>query len=161
MAWQSEMVRILRHLIADISTTSPVYDNSRLEEVILVSAQLMQNELDFPQTYTVDVDERILSPDPTQNTKDASFINLVCLRGAVLVLGSEYKTSSTNSIRVSDGPSSIDMTDVTRNAKLLYDSALAALEKAKIDYRAGNSIAGEAVLTPYTFEGIRGFYNPR
>lgn len=159
MGWQKEMVRILRYIISDIDTVAPIYDEERLVETVLVSAQLVINEIDFNNTYTIDVDECVLSPDPTAVTKDNAFINLVCLRAALLVLFSEYKTASINSIRVSDGPSTIDMTDSTRNSKTLYDNALLEYERAKFAYRAGNSIGGQAVLTPYTFEGVHGGFN--
>ena len=43
MAWQNEIVRIVRHLISDIDTDDPTYDNSRLEETVLVAAQLVRN----------------------------------------------------------------------------------------------------------------------
>lgn len=158
MSWQTEMVRILRYLIADIDTDAPLYDNGRLEEVILVSSQLVLSELDFSVTYSVDVDGQSLSPDPIDNN-DNNFVNLVCLRGAILVLGSEYKTSAGNSVRVVDGPSTIDMTDVTRNAKMLYDDALKAYNLAKFNYKAGNSVSGQSILTPYTFGGVYGGWN--
>lgn len=160
MAWQNEMVRIVRNLINDHDTSDPTYSNERLEEVILVSAQLVQNEIDFDTVYSIDVDAYTLSPDPTENTRDNNFVNLICLRSALLILGSEYKTNSSNSVRVTDGPSSIDMTDVTRNSKLLYEQALSDYTKAKVEYKAGNGMAGHAILGPYTYEGIAGYYSP-
>ena len=81
MVWQTEMVRIVRHLINDIDAAS--YADDRLEETILVSAQLVLHEIDFDNTYTVDVDGLSLSPDPTGlANKDNAFINLICLKSS-------------------------------------------------------------------------------
>lgn len=160
MAWQNEIVRIVRHLISDIDTDDPTYDNSRLEETVLVAAQLVRNELEFATNYTIDVDAATFTPDPTDSPKDNDFITLISLKASLLILASEYKTYSVTSMRISDGPSSIDTTDMTRNAKFLYENALADYIRAKNQYRAGNSVAGQAILSPYTYAGIMGIFNP-
>ena len=54
MSWQNEMVRIVRFLINDIDASS--YTDERLEETILVAAQSVYASIDFPNTYTIDVD---------------------------------------------------------------------------------------------------------
>ena len=47
MAWQSEMVRIVRHLINDLDSTNYSFTDDRLEELILVASQLVLTTLDF------------------------------------------------------------------------------------------------------------------
>ena len=108
MAWQSEMVRIVRHLINDLDSTNYSFTDDRLEELILVASQLVLTTLDFTNEYTVDVDALTLNPDPTTGTKDDSFINLVSLKAACVVLGSEVRSNALNSISLRDGPSAID-----------------------------------------------------
>ena len=77
MAWQSEMVRMLRHVVNDLDSSSYSFTDDRLEESILVSAQLVLTEIDFENTYTVDVDGLVLTPDPTTLAdKDDAFINI-------------------------------------------------------------------------------------
>jgi hypothetical protein len=82
--WQNEMVRIVRHLVDDLDAAT--YSDSRLEETVLVSAQMVQLQVTFDKTYTVDVDELLLTPDPTAATRDNAFINLVCLKTACIIL---------------------------------------------------------------------------
>ena len=68
MSWQNEMTIIVRHLINDLDSSSYTFTDSRIEESILVSSQLVLHEVDFESSYTVDVDSLTLTPDPTANT---------------------------------------------------------------------------------------------
>jgi hypothetical protein len=149
MAWQSEMTTIVRHLINDTDISSPTFTNSRLETSILVAAQLMNNEVNFGKVYTISVDGCSLSPDPTVETKDNAFINLVSLRAGCIILGSEIKTAGANLISVSDGPSSINMSATLNGLKIVYEDIKERYENAKLQYQAGGNI-GEAVLSPYS-----------
>ena len=155
MTWQNEMVRIVRFLINDLDATT--YEDCRLEETILVAVQLLIDQLDFANTYTVDVDSLVLSPDPTTlTTKDNFFINVASIKAACIVLGSEAKTLAAQSARIKDGPSSIDISSAYQSVHQLYKELCDKLDKMILDYNAGNSVAGQAVLTPYTYEGIDG-----
>jgi len=149
MAWQNEMTTIVRHLIDDTDESSPTFTNSRLETSILVSAQLMNNEVNFGKVYTISVDGCSLSPDPTVDTKDNAFINLVSLRAGCIIVSSEIKTAGANLISMSDGPSSINMTATLNGLKIVYEDIKERYETAKLQYQAGGNI-GEAVLSPYS-----------
>ena len=150
MTWQNEMSLIVRHLINDLDSSSYIFTDDRLEESILVATQLMLNEVDFDQTYTVDVDSSSLSPDPTTlSVKDDPFISLVCLKTSHLLLGSELKTHSLNSISLKDGPSSIDLKGIVQGLKILYEDLGKRYEHAKLSYQT-SGVAGQAVLSPYS-----------
>lgn len=157
MSWQGEMSTIVRHLINDVDSTNYTYTDQRIETSILVSAQIVLSEVDFENTYTVDVEQCYLNPDPTDPTtglatvnKDDGFINLVSLKTACLILGSEMKTQALNAVRVSDGPSSIDYTAVAANIKYLYEFSCKQYEEYKFNYAAGNNAVGKAILSPYS-----------
>lgn len=157
MSWQGEMTTIVRYLVNDVDPSSYTFSDDRIETTILVSAQLVLTEVDFENTYTVDVEQCYLSPDPTDPTtglatanKDDGFINLVSLKTACIVLGSEMKTHSLTSIRVSDGPSSVDSTSVAKNLQFLYEHACKKYEEYKFNYLAGTNSAGKAILSPYS-----------
>lgn len=156
MSWQGEMTTIVRTLINDVDSTSYTYSTERLETSILVAAQIVLTEVDFENTYTVDVEQCYLNPDPTDPTtglatvnKDDAFINLVSLKTACLIMGSEMKTQALNAVRVSDGPSSIDYTAVATHVKFLYEYACKTYEEYKFNYAAGNNAVGKAILSPY------------
>lgn len=155
MTWQNEISRIVRFLVNDIDAVS--YTDDRLEETILVAAQLLIDNIDFDNTYTVDVDSLVLSPDPTElEIKDNFFINVTAMKAACIILGSEAKTLAAQSARIKDGPASIDISSAYQSIHQLYKELCDKLDKMIIDYKAGNSVAGQSVLTPYTYEGLDG-----
>ncbi len=157
MSWQGEMTTIVRHLTNDVDSSNYTYSDDRLETAILVAGQLVLTEVDFENTYTIDVEQCYLRPDPTDPTtslstvnKDDAFINLVSLKTACIIMGSEMKTQALNAVRVSDGPSSIDYTAVAANIKYLYEYACKNYEEYKFNYAAGNNAVGKAILSPYS-----------
>ena len=149
MAWQNEMTVIVRHLVNDVDSSSYTYNDDRVEESILVAAQLSSLEIDFESVYTVDVDSLTLSPDPTDSTnKDDSFINLVCLKTAQMLIGSELKTHSLNAISLRDGPSALDLRGIVSGLKILFDDINRRFEEAKTQYKL-DGVVGQAILGPY------------
>ena len=150
MAWQTEMVRILRHIINDLDSSNYSFSDTRLEETILVATQLILTEIDFDKTYTVDVDALALDPDPTTSSdKDDPFISLVSLKAACVILGSEVRTNSLNAVSVKDGASTIDMKGISAGLMSLYKDLCGKYDQAVLQYKAGNSVVGHAILSPY------------
>jgi len=151
MAWQNEMVRIVRHLINDLDSSNYTFTDDRLEESVLVASQLLLKEVDFDNVYTIDTDALDMSPDPTTlETKDDAFINLACLKATCIILGSEVRTNSLNAIVVKDGPSSIDMRGISAGLHMLYRDMCDKYDHYIMQWKAGNSIAGQAILSPYS-----------
>jgi hypothetical protein len=157
MAWQTEITMIVRNLVGDTDIDTPTYSDERLQEAILSSAQLIQGEMDFTNTYTTDVDECILTPDPTLNTKDNAFINLVSLKTACMILRSEAKTQALQSVNFVDGPSKIDSRGAAEGMAKLAQSACEMYEKARHDYKMGGNMVGAAIVTPYNVYNYTGY----
>lgn len=151
MSWQGQMGTIVRYLVSDTDPTNYTYSDHRIETTILVAAQLSQMTIEFGQPYNVNVENCTLAPDPTDDSyEDHSFITLVCLRAACIIIGSEIRSESGNAISIKDGPSAIDLRGVTQTLAILYKDLCDKYEKAELDYRAGSSIAGQAILGPYS-----------
>jgi len=151
MSWQGQLSIVVRHLINDLDPTNYKYNDSRVETTILVGAQLVALEVDLNTVYSINVETGILSPDPTDETnKDNAFINLVSLKTACIILGSEVRTESSNAISIKDGPSSIDLRGVSSVLLALYKDLTEKYNKLLLDYRSGGSIAGQAILGPYS-----------
>jgi hypothetical protein len=107
--------------------------------------------VDFNNSYTINVESCSLSPDPTDaGTKDNPFINLVSLRTACIILGGEIRSESGNAISIKDGPSAIDLRGVSQVLATLYKDLSDRYDHTLLEYRAGNSIAGHAILGPYS-----------
>lgn len=151
MSWQGQMSTIVRHLIDDLDATKYKYSQNRVETAILVSAQLTTMNVDFNNSYTINVESCNLSPDPTDtDTKDNPFINLVSLRTACIILGGEIRSESGNAISIKDGPSAIDLRGVSQVLATLYKDLCDKYDHTLLEYRAGNSIAGHAIIGPYS-----------
>jgi len=152
MTWQTEMVTILRYLIDDIN--SVIYNDTRLETTITVSAQLIQVEVDFDKTYTIDVEVPSITPDPTATTQDNGFINLVVLKAACIILSGEAKAKALEAIKIVDGPTTIDTSQRHKALEERAQKMCAEYAQARIQYMAGNSRAGQSVITPFIWELI-------
>lgn len=155
MAWQNEMTIIVRHIIDDLDSTAYQFSDDRIEEAILVAAQLIHNEMEFTIDYNIEVDGRSLVPDPTktpigENPKDDDFIALCCLRTAILFTASQLKTYSLKAIAIRDGASSLDMRGVIIGLKALHDDLTKKYEDVKLDYQTSKLGLGKAILSPYS-----------
>ena len=97
MSWRNEIPLIVRYLIDDINSSK--YSDERIETSILISAQLILIETRFDNEYTINIVNNQLSPDPT-SPRDDSFITLTALKTSCIIVGSEIKTESANSISI-------------------------------------------------------------
>jgi len=151
MSWQGQISTMVRYLISDVDPSNYKYTAKRLETTILVASHLLTTQTDLRQEYSINLESCTLSPDPTdQETKDNDFIALVSLKSACIIIGGEIKSESGNAISVKDGPSSIDLRGVTGTLTILYKDLCSKYDQLLLDYKAGNSLAGHAVLGPYS-----------
>ncbi len=151
MSWQGEMGTIVRHLVNDVDPSNYKFSDERIETAVLVAAKLTVMNVDFANSYSINVEGSTLSPDPTDTeTKDDAFVTLVCLRTACIIIGSEIRSESGNAISIQDGPSAIDLRGVSQTLTVLYKDLCTKYDKLLLDYRAGSSVAGHAILGPYS-----------
>jgi len=156
MAWQEEMVPIVRGLLGD-TAASPTYSNDRLEDAIIYAAQLNVENIPFDTTYSITVKTSTISPDPTTPSRDNAFINLCVLKAAWMVAVNELRAASRKTLIIRDGPSMIDASKSSAASKELVDELSKAFKRAVLEFRAGNSKAGEAIVGPYRwYEGDQG-----
>lgn len=135
--WNTELVLILRNLVGDVCSTD--YSDARLEEVILVSAQMILSEFSFQSTYTVDVAAASLSPDPTDTPKDNIFIGLVTLKAAcILARGALRDAAAREGIKVTDKMGSIEVKGRAVAAKEYMKTYCDAYQRAKLEYALNN-----------------------
>lgn len=150
MSWRNEIPLIVRYLIDDINSSSYKYSDERIETSILISAQLILMETSFNNEYTINIVNNQLSPDPT-SPRDDAFITLTALKTACIIVGSEIKTESANSISIKDGPSSIDLRGVSSTLVVLYKDLCEKYDKLLGDYKEDKVVtAGQAILGPYS-----------
>jgi hypothetical protein len=155
MAWENELTIIVRHVIGDLDSDSYTFSDARIEECILVAAQLIHNEMDFVIDYSIEVDNGTLTPDPTQtavgtSNKDDDFIALCCLRTGLLLNNSLLRTYALKAISIRDGASSLDMKGVTAGLKMVNDDLTRKYEAVKLDYQTSKLGLGKSILGPYS-----------
>lgn len=151
MSWQGQMSTIVRYLIDDTDSDKYKYSDKRIETTLLVAAQFVTLSTDLNNEYTINVEQCVLSPDPTDTgTKDNAFINLTCMKAACIMVGSEVRSESSNAISIKDGPSAIDLRGVASTLVVLYQDLCKKYDQMQMDYRAGHSTVGQAILGPYS-----------
>ena len=152
MSWQNTIPIMVRYLINDVDSASYKYSDSRIEKTVLICAQLVNADTTFDNNYNININSDSLSPDPTLSDPiDYFFINLVALRSACFILGSEIKTEAGNAISIKDGPSAIDMRGVAATLHTLYQDYCKQYSDLLYDYDEGKTNnAGQAILGPYS-----------
>lgn len=155
MPWQNEMTIIVRHIIGDLDPDNYNFSDGRIEESILVAAQLIHNEMEFFIDYTIEVDNGSLTPDPTTtgvstSNKDDDFIALCCLRSGLLLTNSLLRTYALKAISIRDGASSLDMRGIVAGLKMVNDDLTKKYEDVKLNYETGKLGFGKVILSPYS-----------
>lgn len=147
-----DILMMLRVLINDIAGT--IYSEDSLTRLALTSAIIVKKELYFEQEYTVNLQLLTISPDPEED-----FTLFVSHKAAILLLSSEMRTKTSQSIKIVDGPSTIDLSNISKDMKSLLDFLTAQYDRMKLDFtlHANNQGSfGYAIMTPTTVEYIPG-----
>lgn len=156
------MSEILRIFVFDLDENTPKYDDDTVERLLVVSAQLVEGELDFSHQYIADIPGRDITPDPTDSdggTRDDSFINLACMRAAAIVQQGEARLES--GIVIRDNGSTVDLHYKLQGAlALVKDGWQRRYDQEKFAYQTGQltgKVAGQAVVGSFR-EFARGYW---
>jgi len=152
MAWQTELVGILRVMIGDLETPYK-YSDIRLQKTIIAGAQRVIGDISDTGgvAYVSSFEYISITPDPTVSPKDDMFINLTLLASGCFVdQGAARVAARQGGFAFKEFASSLDLRGVVDAAlKVLavgwcknYDATLFA-------YLAGNSSVGAAVMGPF------------
>ena len=150
MAWNIDMVLMLRSIIGDLDKTK--FTNERLKQILVIGAYNVYNDAVFSTEYTIDVGSVSISPAPiTESVSD--FSALTVYKSACILIGSEVITEASNAISIKDGPSAIDLRAVSGTLNTLYKDLCQKYDDMLKTYRYekgdGGTPAGTAVLSPY------------
>lgn len=167
-SWQDELIPMLRALINDLDCSSYTYSDDRLEQLLIVGARYVAQEIPFSTTYTVNVSDREISPDPTVTaTRNDTFSNFIVLKAACLTDWSTFRTKALLAgITAKCGPASIaTLSHLDGFKELVEKGPCAAYEKLKEEYAYGNTNVIHAVLSPFISndfdpESLTQYYTP-
>lgn len=144
----NEILIILRAL------TNSIESDTVLTGLIITASIIVKREFTFDVDYITDITNQTITPDPTDN----GFILLVAYKAAILLLQTEIRSYSYQTIKIVDGPSSIDLSGRAKDLISLLNSLLNDYNNIKKDYllnQEGGSF-GYAILSPTTVTYIPG-----
>lgn len=147
MSWDIDTVETVRYLIGDIDVPQK-YTDDRLKTAATISSNFVAREISLANTYIIDISSKTITPDPSLTDPiDYGFLDMISLRTAILILQGEIKIYATSSIRVMDGPSSIDVAGIFSNTKKLIDDLNTTYYIAKNKYIMSSSGYGKSILS--------------
>lgn len=148
MPWNIDLVLMTRTLIGDLAGS--VYTDNRIRQILIIAAFEVNNTTSIKKSYEIDIANVNIVPDPIEE-KDLNFCVMTAYKAAVLILQAEVRNQSLNSITISDGTSSINLTDVTHALQTLYRDLSATYEDLLNTYvNEESALNGQAILGPYS-----------
>jgi hypothetical protein len=148
MPWNIDLVTMVRSLIGDMAGST--YSDNRLRQMIVIAAFEVNNSANIERSYEIDISRVTITPDPVEE-KDLNFCVMTAYKAAVLIIQGEIRNQSLNSITISDGTSSINLTDVTRSLQALYKDLSTIYEDLLQTYvMEESSLNAQAILGPYS-----------
>lgn len=145
--WLDESTEILRILINDLSE-SPTYTDNTLEQVILVAARYVVQEVRLDTTYTVDFLGGEISPDPSE---DADFLNFIILKGACVIGKWKFdELAYVQGIKAKLGPAELSVNPggaVLLNT--ISQGPCATFETLKQQFNFGGIASIRGILSPF------------
>lgn len=150
MSWQTELTTMVRTLINDLAEPYQFSDD-RIIQTILVAGRYIQFDVDFNNSYSIDISELTISPDPTE-INDQFFIILLSLKAACLVDQGTLRTKAAmEGIRAALGPASLSVGGATSGWEMILKNGPCKLYKDLADFwDVSNASAIAAVLGPFS-----------
>lgn len=149
MAWNNELPIIVRTLINDLSDT-PTYSDERLLQTLVVAAKYVQFDVVLDYSYTLDIINPNITPDPTLND-DSIFISLTCLKAACLIDQSALRTKAAlEGIRAALGPAQLSVGGSLAGLKMIIEEGpCAAYDELTSHWDVKEATAIRAILSPF------------
>jgi len=149
MSWQIEIPIIVRTLINDLGDQS-VYSDERILQVITVAAKYVQFDVVLDHSYSIDVSNLGISPDPTDD-RDEIFISLVSLKAACLIDQSTFRTKAAmEGIRAALGSASLSVAGQSAAWNTILEKGPCALyDELTSHWDVKDASAVRAVLSPF------------
>lgn len=149
MSWNIEIPVIVRTLINDLSD-NPTYSDERILQVIAVAARYVQFDVALDNTYTVNVVDPDILPDPTINN-DSIFISLVSLKAACIIDQSTLRTKAAlEGIRAALGPANLSVAGSLAGIRMILETGpCATYDELSSHWDVKEATAIRAVLSPF------------
>ena len=152
-----EMLTMLRYLIFDLDST-PTYSDTRLAQLLIVGASYVVQEIDFNTSYSVNVQDISISPDPVS---DRDFMNLVVLKAACIADQSTFRTKAVlEGIQARCGPATMAVRGHIQGFRdLVTFGPCKAYDTLREQWMFGDNVIVEAILSPFVSNNYDPLYN--
>ena len=151
--WQNTSLIMLRTMLNDAGCDTVRYTPQRLDDLLITSAYLLPLEINFTNTYVVDVELRTITPDPINQTDGDEFINLLVLKAACVADEGNFRTAAlSQGVSARIGPAALTTTSYGQYlGTLLNEGPCKAYSKLVEVYNMGydGSKIIRAVLSPF------------
>jgi hypothetical protein len=152
--WAGATINMLRVVIDDNAYQgSYKYTDTRLRQVLVTAAMYVCQEITFDTTYTIDVIDSTISPDPYTND-DKIFMNMIVLKAACLIDHSNFRQRSfTAGLEAKCGPATMRTLNHLQGFKDLIELGPCNMyEKLKEEQQFGGDALNSVVhfiLSPF------------
>lgn len=150
MSWSIEIPIIVRTLINDFDETNQTYSDERILQAVVVAGKYVQFDVNLNQTYTINIANPAITPDPTELNDDI-FISLVSLKTACIFDQSTLRTKAAmEGIRAALGPAQLSIGGSLAGLKMIIDKGpCAAYDELTSHWDVKEASAIRAVLSPF------------
>jgi len=150
MSWSIEIPIIVRTLINDFDETNQTYSDERILQAVVVAGKYVQFDVNLNQTYTINIANPAITPDPTELNDDI-FISLVSLKTACIFDQSTLRTKAAmEGIRAALGPAQLSIGGSLAGLKLIIDKGpCSAYDELTSHWDVKEATAIRAVLSPF------------
>jgi hypothetical protein len=148
MAWIDSAIAILRVIINDSNSAAYTYSDCRLTDILMVGAMYTKQDIQFSTTYTIDIINKTISPDPSA---DEIFTNFVVMRSACVCDFSTFRTQALmEGVTARCGPATLSVLNRNKAFKdLLEVGPCASYQTMRQDYIYGGGLLCKAVMSPF------------
>jgi hypothetical protein len=149
MSWQTEIPIIVRTLINDWSDP-PQFNESRIQQVIVVAAKYVQFDVVLDYQYNIDIINPNITPDPSSN-KDEIFISLVSLKAACIIDQSTLRTKAAlEGIKTVLGPAALTVNGNLEGWKMILEQGpCATYDELTSHWDVKDASSVRAILSPF------------
>lgn len=145
------ILTMVRAILGDLDSTNYTYSDDRLRQIISVAAFHVYNIATFSASYTIDINNWTILPDPIN---DQSFMMLTAYKSACLIATYELKNNA-GGFLMKDGPTTIDTSSTSKSKELISKNYCEMFQELLLDYLINGGISGAnspgaAILGPYS-----------
>lgn len=150
MSWEAELTTMVRTLIND-SIEPYQFSDDRIIQTILIASKYVQFDVVLDHSYSVDVVNKTISPDPTDDD-DEIFIVLASLKAACLVDQGTLRTKAAmEGVRAALGPASLSVGGAAAGWAMILEHGPCKLYDDLVKHwDVANASAIAAVLGPFS-----------